>query len=398
MHEPNHCRPLDAQSPNHPPSPSPNTRCASDSVVSDLSDHRGYLLLTAVNLVVNSDALRCVQLQKTAEQAKKRRSLRGVGGSFNHTGQTIHSLPKQARFLAGHRMLVKDEDVRHSLDAMKLQGPFPPSFYSSFFSSAPTRHTVLLQLLLRQCFDGVRFVQWNTIQVLEGNDTLDFIWNALQTGLEIGPISDRHTKHISLQLGDLPVLVVHALLLQETLHALQLLLTPPQHPHLFRLTHNQHTRLLYFLLLLLHFLERSLALRLPPLHKARSTRVLGRRPRTPQGGIEVRHPEEHAAATEQVERRGGELEREAGENGVGGVGGRRKWREILNVEVVCGEGEKEEEGLKRTGVGAEEEEMVGVKSCALVMRLEGKDDSWVENLGQRRVVGNVQPLPLGAFE
>ena len=74
----------------------------------------------------------------------------------------------------------------------------------------------------------------------------------------------------------------------------------------------------------------------------------------------MRHPEEHAATPEQVERRGGELEREAGENGVGGVGGRRKWREILNVEVVCGEGEKEEEGLKRTGVGAEEEEVVGV--------------------------------------
>ena len=102
MHEPNHCRPLDAQSPNRPPSPSPNTRCANDSVVSDLSDHRGSLLLTAVNLVVNSDALCCVQLQQTAEQAKKRWVLRGVGGSFNHTGQTIHSLPKQARFLAGH--------------------------------------------------------------------------------------------------------------------------------------------------------------------------------------------------------------------------------------------------------------------------------------------------------
>ena len=102
MHEPNHCRPLDAQSPTHPPSPSPNTRCANDSVVSDLPDHRGSSLLTAVNLVVNSDALGCVQLQQTAEQAKKRRVLRGAGGSFNHTGQAIHSLPKQARFLAGH--------------------------------------------------------------------------------------------------------------------------------------------------------------------------------------------------------------------------------------------------------------------------------------------------------
>lgn len=112
----------------------------------------------------------------------------------------------------------------------------------------------------------------------------------------------------------------------------------------------------------------------------------------------MRHPEEHAAAAQQVERRSGELEREAGENGVGGVGGRRKWREILNVEVVCGEGEKEEERLKRTGVGAEEEEVVGVKSCALVVRLEGKDDAWVEDLVQRRVVGNIQPLPLGAFE
>ena len=110
------------------------------------------------------------------------------------------------------------------------------------------------------------------------------------------------------------------------------------------------------------------------------------------------HPEEHAATPEQVERRGGELEREAGENGVGGAGGRRKWQEILNVEVVCGEGEKEEEGLKRTGVSAEEEEVVGVKSCALVVSVEGKDDSWVEDLVQRWVVGNVQPLPLGAFE
>ena len=88
----------------------------------------------------------------------------------------------------------------------------------------------------------------------------------------------------------------------------------------------------------------------------------------------MRHPEEHAATPEQVERRSGELEREAGEYGVGGVGGRRKWREILNVEVV------------------------GVKSCALVVRLEGKDDSWVEDLVQRWVVGNIQPLPLGAFE
>lgn len=112
----------------------------------------------------------------------------------------------------------------------------------------------------------------------------------------------------------------------------------------------------------------------------------------------MRHPEEHTTAAQQVERWSGELEREAGENGLGGVGGRRKWREILNVEVVCGEGEKEEERLKRTGVGAEEEELVGVKSCALVVRLEGKDDSRVEDLAQRSVVGNIQPLPLGAFE
>ena len=49
-------------------------------------------------------------------------------------------------------------------------------------------------------------------------------------------------------------------------------------------------------------------------------------------------------------------------------------------------------------MGAEEEEMVGMKSCALVVRLEGKDDSWVEDLVQRWVGGNIQPLPLGAFE
>lgn len=48
----------------------------------------------------------------------------------------------------------------------------------------------------------------------------------------------------------------------------------------------------------------------------------------------MRHPEEHSTAAEEVERRSGELESEPGENGIRRVGGRRKWREMLNVEVV----------------------------------------------------------------
>lgn len=48
----------------------------------------------------------------------------------------------------------------------------------------------------------------------------------------------------------------------------------------------------------------------------------------------MRHPEEDPTTAEEVERRSGELEGESGENSIRRVGGRRKWREILNVELV----------------------------------------------------------------
>lgn len=40
----------------------------------------------------------------------------------------------------------------------------------------------------------------------------------------------------------------------------------------------------------------------------------------------------------------------------------------------------EEKWLKRVDVRAEKQELVGLKSCALVVRLEGKDNAWVEDL------------------
>lgn len=40
----------------------------------------------------------------------------------------------------------------------------------------------------------------------------------------------------------------------------------------------------------------------------------------------------------------------------------------------------EEEWLKRVGVRAEKQELVGLKSCALVVRLEGNDNARVEDL------------------
>lgn len=58
----------------------------------------------------------------------------------------------------------------------------------------------------------------------------------------------------------------------------------------------------------------------------------------------------------------------------------------------------EEEWLERGGVRAEKQELVGLKSCALVVTLEGNDNSRVEDLIQRSVKREIQPLSFGTLE
>ena len=268
----------------------------------------------------------------------------------------------------------------------------------------PTRGTEGAEKLLAQRLRGVGGGKKRAVQVVEGNHVLHFGRNTIQTGLEVRSISDRHAEHISLQLGDLSVLVVQTSLLQKRLHSLQLRISVAPQPHLFRFTDKQHTLLLRLRFLLLLHPRTFLATR----HSVHET-LRRRRSQTRQLHgtlnrlVEVWHPEEHAAATQHIECGDHTLHSEAREDGFrrGGSGkGCEGGSEVAELEGVIGVGEEEEERMEGVAVGAHEKEVVGLKSCALIVSGGGKMYAWIHDRVEKGsfLRGDGQPLSLRALE